>query len=197
MCDCFYLLSFSLLLTAYKNGEGGLFQVRVISLKRITNNTSPSHLLWARREWESKPLKSSSGEIHLHGCVDDQIFGERFRDCSLDLFDPALLFVPLLRLHHVLRRLPDDACCYSSGDRSRDCVAYIFLHQLCTVTSNKHTRCLVWMELLIPWASIPLQGTLYYSYLCMFYCCLLLIWVVIYTYIYMSSHISHCFSKLN
>jgi hypothetical protein len=41
--------------------------------------------------------------------------------------------------------------------------------------------------------SIDPSGTLCSSYLCMFYCCLLLMRVVIHTYTYMSSHISHCF----
>ena len=47
--------------------------------------------------------------------------------------------------------------------RSRDCTAYIFLHRLLTITSNIHTRCLVWMEPLMSWASISPRGTL-----CMF-----------------------------
>jgi hypothetical protein len=50
---------------------------------------------------------------------------------------------------------PGDACCCcSSGDRSRDCTTYIFLYRLSTTTSNIHTRCLVWMEPLMPWASV-------------------------------------------
>jgi hypothetical protein len=43
---------------------------------------------------------------------------------------------------------------------SWDCTAYICLHRLRTTTSNIHTRCLVWMELPMPWASIPPRGTL-------------------------------------
>jgi hypothetical protein len=116
MRDRFCPLVFSLLLTAYKNGEGGLFQAQKNHLTRIASNTFPSHLLRAQREWESRPPKSPTAEIHLHGCAGDQIFGERLRDCSRDL----------------LRLLP--------GDRSRDCTAYIFLHRLRTATSNKHTR---------------------------------------------------------
>jgi hypothetical protein len=77
--------------------------------------------------------------------------------------------------------------------RSRDCTAYTCLHRLCTTTSNIHTICLVWMEPLMPWASIPPQGTFCSSYLCMFYCCLLLMRVVIDTCTYMSSHTSHWF----
>jgi hypothetical protein len=44
--------------------------------------------------------------------------------------------------------------------RSRDCTAYICLRRLRTTTSNIHTRCLVWTEPLMPWASVPPQGTL-------------------------------------
>jgi hypothetical protein len=63
-----------------------------IYLTRIANNTFPSHLLRAQREWESRPPKSPTAEIHLHGCADDQIFGERLRDCSRDR--PQLFFFP-------------------------------------------------------------------------------------------------------
>jgi hypothetical protein len=84
-------------------------------------------------------MKSSSAEIHLHGCVGDQIFGERLHDCSRDLF------VPTLRLHHAVRHLSGvmSAAVILPGDRSRDCTAYIFQHRLRIATSNKHTRCLV------------------------------------------------------
>jgi hypothetical protein len=67
----------------------------VKSLTRIANNTSSSYLLQAQKECESRPLKSPSADIHLHGCGGDQIFGKRIRDCSRDLFDPALLFILL------------------------------------------------------------------------------------------------------
>jgi hypothetical protein len=43
--------------------------------------------------------------------------------------------------------------------RSRDCTAYIWLYRLRTTTSNIHTRCLVWLEPLMPWTSVPSQGT--------------------------------------
>jgi DNA-directed RNA polymerase specialized sigma24 family protein len=102
-------------------------------LTRIANNTFPSHLLRAQREWESRPPKSPTAEIHLHGCAGDQIFGERLRDCSRDRPQLAVRRLPKLTRAAVL--LP--------GDRSRDCTAYTFLHRLRTTTSNKHTRCLV------------------------------------------------------
>jgi hypothetical protein len=67
-----------------------------------------------------QPSEITYVEIHLHGYADDQIFGERLRDCSSDLFIhifvPALLFIPLLRLYLVVcRLLDDDACCCSSS----------------------------------------------------------------------------------
>jgi hypothetical protein len=135
MCDRFCPLSFSLLLTAYKNGEGGLFRVRVKSLTQIANNTSLSHLLLTLRERERWPPKSSSAEIHLHGCVGDQIFGERIRDCSLDPFDLALL-----RLHPVLRRLPRATCVVvlllatvrGTAWRTSSCIDLVRLHRTYT-----------------------------------------------------------------
>jgi hypothetical protein len=93
----------------------------------------------------------------------------------------------LLRLHPVLRQ----------RRRSRDCTAYTFPYRICTTTSNIHTRCLVWMKLLMPWASVPPHCTFCFSYLRMYHLCLLLIWVVIHKCTYMSSHISHCYSRLN
>jgi hypothetical protein len=80
---------------------------------------------------------------------------------------------------------------------SRDCTAYFCLHRLRTTTSNIHTRCLMWMEPLMPWASVSPQGTICSLYLCIFYCCLLLMWVVIHICTYMSSHTSLWFSGLN
>jgi hypothetical protein len=103
------------------------------------------------REWESRPPKLPSAELHLHECASDQVFGDRTRSVRLTNVDPVL--------RH--RRC------------SRDYTVYICLHQLRTTTLNIHTRCLMWMEPLMPWA-VPPRGTLCYSYLCMFYCCLLL-----------------------
>jgi hypothetical protein len=53
------------------------------SLKRIAFNLFSSHLLRAQREWESRPSKLPSAELHLHECAGDQVFGEHTRDCSL------------------------------------------------------------------------------------------------------------------
>jgi hypothetical protein len=54
-----------------------------------TRCTQPfsSHLLRAQRVWESRPPKSPSVELHLHGYADNQVFGERTRDCSLRSLD--------------------------------------------------------------------------------------------------------------
>jgi hypothetical protein len=73
--------------------------------------------------------------------------------------------------------------------RSWDYTAYICLRRLRTTMPNIHTRCLVWMESLMSWASVPLQGTICYLYLCIFYCCLLFMWLVIHICTY--RHIHH------
>jgi hypothetical protein len=85
-----------------------LFQWREQSLRRVALSPFPSHLLRAHIEWESRPPKSPSAELHLHGCVGDQVFGERTRDCWLRPLDQrwsgsssSTLFE---RLHYV--RLP-------------------------------------------------------------------------------------------
>jgi hypothetical protein len=75
--------------------------------------------------------------------------------------------------------------------RSRDCTAYICLCWLRTTTSNIHTRCLVWMEPLMPWALVPLQGTIcsfyIYAYFIIVYC-LCEYW---YIYAHTCRHIHH------
>jgi hypothetical protein len=58
--------------------ERGIFQVHAIYLTRVANITSMSHLLRAQREWESRPPKSTSAEIHLHGCVGIRFLGSVF-----------------------------------------------------------------------------------------------------------------------
>jgi hypothetical protein len=141
-------LSFSLLLTAYKNGEGGLFQVNTIYVSHALQTSRPRPIFCEQREWDSRPPKSPSTEIHLHGCAGDQIFWERTRDCSLDPFDPTA----------ASSSSPGDTCCSSFDDRSWDCTAYIFLHRLSTATSNIHTRYLVWKKPLMRWASVPPQS---------------------------------------
>jgi hypothetical protein len=59
----------------------------MILQKGKQESMSPSRLLRSHREWESKPSKSSSAEIHLHGCIGDEVFGERTHDCLLHPFD--------------------------------------------------------------------------------------------------------------
>jgi hypothetical protein len=56
-------------------------------------------------EWESRPPKSPSAELHLHGCAGDQVFGEHTRDCSLHPLDQrwssSSSLVPFEGLHCV------------------------------------------------------------------------------------------------
>jgi hypothetical protein len=80
---------------------------------------------------------------------------------------------------------------------SRDYIEYICVHRVHTTTLNIHTRCLVWMDPLMPWASVPPQGTFCFQYLCMFHFCLLLMRLVVHTCTYMLSHTSNWFSGLN
>jgi hypothetical protein len=77
----------------------------------------------------------------------------------------------------------DECCCYSSR------WPFKVLHDVHLHASTlygymeQNTRCLVWMEPLMPWASVPPLGILCSLYLCMFHCCLLLMWVVTHIYI--------------
>jgi hypothetical protein len=64
-----------------------LLVARMNSLRHVAHNPSPSHLLRVKGVWESRPPKSLSVELHLHGCACDQVFGERTRDCSLRSLD--------------------------------------------------------------------------------------------------------------
>jgi hypothetical protein len=84
----------------------------------------PSHLMRAQRVWESRPLKSPSAELHLHGCASDQVFGS------------------ILATAHSIRSTNADQVLHRRH-RLWDCTAYICLHRLCTTTSNLHTRYLV------------------------------------------------------
>ena len=130
------------------------------------------------REWESRPPKSPSAERHLHGCAGDQVFGERTRACSLRPLDqhwsssssPA----PFEGLH----------CVHLPASTTYDYIEHT--HEMASV--NGATE---------PWASVPPQGTICSLYLCIFYCCLLLTWVVIHICTYISSHTSLWFSGLN
>jgi hypothetical protein len=121
--------------------RGDCFWLQYARTTRCTQ-PFPSHLLWAQRVWESRPPKSPSAELHLHGCAGDHVFGERTRDCSLRPLDQpwsssssSTLFVGLHCVH-----LPAST-------------AYDYIEHT--------TRCLVWMEPLIPWASVVSQGILY------------------------------------
>jgi hypothetical protein len=59
------------------------FWLHTNSLRRVALCPFSSHFLWAQIEWERRPSKSTSDELHLHGCAGDQVFRERTRDCSL------------------------------------------------------------------------------------------------------------------
>jgi hypothetical protein len=65
-------------LCVYKyGGDGGmklLLVTREQSLTRVAVSPSSFHLLRAQREWASRPPKSPSVELHLHGCADDKVF---------------------------------------------------------------------------------------------------------------------------
>jgi hypothetical protein len=112
------------------------------------------------REWESRHPKSPSVERHFHGCAGDHVFSERTRDCSLRPLDQRWSSswspTPFVGLH----------CKHLSAS-----TAYDYM--------NIHTRCLMWIEPLMPWSSVPPQGTHCSYYLCIFYCYLLFMWVVI------------------
>jgi hypothetical protein len=138
--DHFCPLSFSLLPTAYKNGEGGLFRLHAISHTHCKQHIPVLPSASIERVGEQVSEIVIRRDTLARVCERYQIFGERTHDCSLDPFD------------HVTASLSspgDVCCCFSSGDHSRDCTAYIFPHPLSTTTSNIHTRCLVWKALSI------------------------------------------------
>jgi hypothetical protein len=60
-----------------------LVTARTNSLRRVANSHSRPTFCEHRKCGGSRPPKSPSAELHLHGCADDQVFGERTRDCSL------------------------------------------------------------------------------------------------------------------
>jgi hypothetical protein len=104
-----------------------------------------SHLLRAQRLWESRPLKSSFTELHLHGCAGDQVFGERTRDCSSSARPTLIRFliagairgaalctsacIDCVRLHRTYTR---DVSCEWSHWRLEHCS----LHRVHSVLSN-------------------------------------------------------------
>jgi hypothetical protein len=150
-----------------------LFQIREQSLRHVSFSLFPSHLLRARESgraglWNRRPQRYTYTGVR------------------------AIRF-----LGRYLRLLALSASVLRRRRRSRDYTAYICLHRVCTTTSNIHTRCLVWMESLMLWASVPPHGTSYFQYLCMFHFCLLLMPLVVHTCTYMSPHTSHWFSRLN
>jgi hypothetical protein len=133
----------------------------------------------------------TSAEIHLHG------YGGRLRDCSRDLFihvfTPALLFVPLLRLHHVVHRLHDDTC-YPSTRRLFEGLHDLYLPALTFYGYIEQTHEIFYVNGAIDALSMGHStGYILFFVFVHDYCCLLLIRVVIHTCTYMSSHISYYF----
>jgi hypothetical protein len=150
------------------------------SIRRIANSTSPSHLLRARRGWEGRPPKSPSTEIHLHGCVGDQVF--------------------VL----VTARFISSTSAALSTSGSSSSTPFEGLHCVHLPASNlyiyiEHTHEMFRVNGASDVLSIgPSAGYfLFFLYLCIFHFCLLFMRVVVHICIYMSSHISHCSSRLN
>jgi hypothetical protein len=139
MARPFLSILLALHLNAYKNREGGLSSSYARSLTCVANSTSLSHLLRAQREWESRPPKSPSTEIHLHGCAGDQVFGSVFTTARFIRSTSAALSTS----GSSSPSPSDTCCCFSFGDRLKDCTASIFLHRVSTASSNIHTRCLM------------------------------------------------------
>jgi hypothetical protein len=145
----------SLLLTAYNNWEGELFRLCEISHANcklhipVPSSTSIDRV----GEQTSKITASVDTLAWLCGAI--RFLGTVFaiarvisliRHCCSSRCFVYILFVSPFS--------PSDVCyCSSTGGRSKDCTSYIFLHQLRTATSNKHIRCLVWIETLMSWAS--------------------------------------------
>jgi hypothetical protein len=132
----FYPLSSSLL--PIRVERGGLFQCSNISHTNCKQHISVPFSVSTDRVEEQSSEITVRRDTLARVCV-TRFFEERLRDCSRDLF------VPTLRLHPAVRRLSGatSAAVIFLGDRLRDCTAYIFMHRLCTATSNKHTRCIV------------------------------------------------------
>jgi hypothetical protein len=132
MRDRFCPLSFSLLLTAYKNGEGGLFQLRESSHANCKQHIPvPS----------SASTESGRAGLRNHRPQRYTCTGVR----AIRFLGSVFVTARVICLSSCfVRRLPEltRPAALLPGDRSRDCTAYIFLHRLRTATSNKHTRCL-------------------------------------------------------
>jgi hypothetical protein len=163
------------------------------NLSRELQTTHPRPIFYDHKKSVRASLRNRRLQIYTcTGVGAIRFFGKRIRDCSRDLFDPALLFILLFVVfpgRHVLLffvQWPFEGL-YVVHLAASTLYGYIEqTHELSHV--NGVTDAL----------SIgPSAGTLCSSYLCMFYCCLLFIRVVIHTCTYMSLHISYYFSGLN
>jgi hypothetical protein len=77
-------------LSVYKYGGGGRNSGYANSFSNVLHSAYFRPTFYEQREWKSRPPKSPSIEVHLHGCAGDQVFGERTRDCS---FHPLWFFI--------------------------------------------------------------------------------------------------------
>jgi hypothetical protein len=75
-------MSVPLPLCVYKYGGGGCSSGYAYSLSDALHSAHSRPTFCEHREWESRPLKSSS-QSYTCACAGDQVFGERTRDCSL------------------------------------------------------------------------------------------------------------------
>jgi hypothetical protein len=142
----------------------------------------PSHLLWAQRVWESRPSKSPSTELHLHGCASDHVFGERTRDCSLRPLDQrwsssssSAMFVGLHCIHlrtltaydyikhtHEMSRVNGATDALSIGPSTGYTLFLVFVHILLLfiayVSSDKHMHIHVFTYItVIFWIKLKLK----------------------------------------
>jgi hypothetical protein len=193
--DSLYPLSFSLLLTTYKNGEGGLSSGHARSPTHVANSTCLPHLLRAQREWESRPPKSPSTEIHLHRCVSDFIFLGRVFATARVIRSTQRCFVYIM-LFIVFPGATSAAVLFletvwGTGLRTSTCIDYVRLHR----TYTRDVSC-EWSHECLEHRSLRRVLSVLRICAC-FIDVLLFMRVVIHTCTYMSSHIWHCFSRLN
>jgi hypothetical protein len=71
----------------YTGRWGCFWWLHVRTFSNALRKARPRPTFCEHREWEGRPPKSSSIELHSHGCASDQVFGEHTRDCSLRSFD--------------------------------------------------------------------------------------------------------------
>jgi hypothetical protein len=87
-------------------------------------------------------MRSSCAEIHLSGVRRSDFWEASSRLLATDPFGYFMVDV-ILDLLFIFKNVTVVFLRLPQGNRSRDCTAYIFLHRLRMVTSNKYMRCLV------------------------------------------------------